>query len=508
METYAVFGNPIAHSKSPFIHQQFAQQLNIEHPYGRVLAPINDFINTLNAFFSAGGKGANVTVPFKEEAFARADELTERAALAGAVNTLMRLEDGRLLGDNTDGVGLLSDLERLSFIRPGLRILLIGAGGASRGVLLPLLSLDCAVTITNRTVSRAEELAKLFAHTGSIQALSMDELEGHEFDLIINATSSGISGDIPAIPSSLIHPGIYCYDMFYQKGKTPFLAWCEQRGSKRNADGLGMLVAQAAHAFLLWHGVLPDVEPVRVEFYSKLVPEPKDKDRTSLAWQAYGLQQTRTAEAYDSLIKGSATVIFVAQPSEGQKKRAEEAGVKLKYTAFAREAFVFIVDINNPVNSLSEHQVKDIFSGKTSRWNKVGGSDEHIKVWQRPEDSGSQTIMKGLVMQDTPMLPAKKSTVIDLMGGLITEVADYQNTPSSIGYTFHYYVTRMNDNMLKMRKQIKLLAINGVAPTEENIRNGTYPYIVDAYMVTRENPTPETQKFVDWFRVEFYSNDR
>ena len=175
METYAVFGNPIAHSKSPFIHQQFAQQLNIEHPYGRVLAPINDFINTLNAFFSAGGKGANVTVPFKEEAFARADELTERAALAGAVNTLMRLEDGRLLGDNTDGVGLLSDLERLSFIRPGLRILLIGAGGASRGVLLPLLSLDCAVTITNRTVSRAEELAKLFAHTGSIQALSMDE---------------------------------------------------------------------------------------------------------------------------------------------------------------------------------------------------------------------------------------------------------------------------------------------------------------------------------------------
>lgn len=270
METYAVFGNPIAHSKSPFIHQQFAQQLNIEHPYGRVLAPINDFINTLNAFFSAGGKGANVTVPFKEEAFARADELTERAALAGAVNTLMRLEDGRLLGDNTDGVGLLSDLERLSFIRPGLRILLIGAGGASRGVLLPLLSLDCAVTITNRTVSRAEELAKLFAHTGSIQALSMDELEGHEFDLIINATSSGISGDIPANPSSLIHPGIYCYDMFYQKGKTPFLAWCEQRGSKRNADGLGMLVAQAAHAFLLWHGVLPDVEPVIKQLQEEL----------------------------------------------------------------------------------------------------------------------------------------------------------------------------------------------------------------------------------------------
>ncbi|TGB79783.1 ABC transporter ATP-binding protein [Escherichia sp. E4694] len=239
--------------------------------------------------------------------------------------------------------------------------------------------------------------------------------------------------------------------------------------------------------------------PLYASAYYELVPEPKDADQNSLAWQAYGLQQTRTAEAYDSLIKGTATVIFVAQPSEGQKKRAEEAGVKLKYTAFAREAFVFIVDIKNPVNSLSEQQVKDIFSGKVSRWNKVGGGDDRIKVWQRPEDSGSQTVMKGLVMQDTPMLPAKKSTVIDLMGGLITEVADYQNTPSSIGYTFHYYVTRMNDNMLKMRKQIKLLAINGVAPTEENIRNGTYPYIIDAYMVTRETPTPETQKFVDWF---------
>ncbi|MCD3100581.1 shikimate dehydrogenase, partial [Salmonella enterica] len=188
METYAVFGNPIAHSKSPFIHQQFAQQLDIVHPYGRVLAPINNFINTLDAFFAAGGKGANITVPFKEEAFARSDELTERASLAGAVNTLKRLEDGRLLGDNTDGIGLLSDLERLNFIRPGLRILLIGAGGASRGVLLPLLSLDCAVTITNRTASRAEALAKIFAHTGSVHATDMDKLDGCEFDLIINAT--------------------------------------------------------------------------------------------------------------------------------------------------------------------------------------------------------------------------------------------------------------------------------------------------------------------------------
>lgn len=262
MEPYAVFGNPIAHSKSPSIHQQFAQQLQIEHPYGRVLAPVDDFVNTLNAFFTGGGKGANVTVPFKEEAFARADELTERAALAGAVNTLKRLDDGRLLGDNTDGIGLLSDLERLSYIRPGLRILLIGAGGASRGVLLPLLSLDCSVTIVNRTASRAAELANVFAHTGSVQSLSMDALGDREFDLIINATSSGINGEIPAIPPSLIHTSVCCYDMFYQKGNTPFLSWCQEHGAKECADGLGMLVGQAAHAFLLWHGVLPEIEPV------------------------------------------------------------------------------------------------------------------------------------------------------------------------------------------------------------------------------------------------------
>lgn len=262
MENYAVFGNPIAHSKSPFIHQQFAEQLQIVHPYGRVLAPIDAFIPTLNAFFSAGGKGANVTVPFKEEAFERADELTERASLAGAVNTLKRLEDGRLLGDNTDGIGLLSDLERLAFIKPGFRVLLIGAGGASRGVILPLLSLDCAVTITNRTFTKAQTLAALFAHTGSVNVVALDKLTGHEFDLIINATSSGIGGEIPAIPASLVSSHIYVYDMFYQKGNTPFLNWCEQHGAKHLADGLGMLVGQAAHAVLLWHGVLPAVEPV------------------------------------------------------------------------------------------------------------------------------------------------------------------------------------------------------------------------------------------------------
>lgn len=262
MEPYVVFGNPVAHSKSPLIHQQFASQLEIDHLYGKALAPVDDFVNTLNAFFDNGGKGANVTVPFKEEAFARADELTERAALAGAVNTLKRLDDGRLLGDNTDGIGLLSDLQRLAFIRPGSRVLLVGAGGAARGVILPLLSLDCALTITNRTWSRAQTLAELFAHTGSVQAAEMASLAEREFDLIINATSSGMGGDIPALPQEIIRPQTYCYDMFYQKGSTPFLAWCEKLGAVNRADGLGMLVGQAAHALFLWHGVLPEVEPV------------------------------------------------------------------------------------------------------------------------------------------------------------------------------------------------------------------------------------------------------
>lgn len=262
METFAVFGNPIKHSKSPLIHKLFAEQQQINHPYGRVLAPVNNFLETLEAFFSSGGKGANITMPFKEQAFSRADELTERAALAGAVNTLKRLEDGRLLGDNTDGIGLLSDLQRLSLVKPRNRILLLGAGGAARGVLLPLLSLDCAVTITNRTFSRAQELAALFNHMGSVQAVEQQRLDGHEFDLIINATSSGIDGGIPQIPVSLLSHNVICYDMFYQKGMTPFLSWCTEHGVEHYADGLGMLVGQAAHAFFLWHGVLPDISPV------------------------------------------------------------------------------------------------------------------------------------------------------------------------------------------------------------------------------------------------------
>lgn len=166
MEKFAVFGNPIGHSKSPRIHALFAAQTGIEHPYGTVLAPLDGFETSLQAFIRAGGLGANVTVPFKERAYSAASELSERAAMAGAVNTLKVLPNGELLGDNTDGIGLLTDLQRQQLIRPQDRILLVGAGGAARGVILPLLSFGCRLTITNRTFSRAQALADAFRHLG------------------------------------------------------------------------------------------------------------------------------------------------------------------------------------------------------------------------------------------------------------------------------------------------------------------------------------------------------
>lgn len=262
MDKFVVFGNPIAHSKSPRIHALFAEQTGIEHPYGTVLAPLDRFELSLQQFVAAGGKGANVTVPFKQRAYEVASELSDRAAMAGAVNTLKVLPGGYLLGDNTDGIGLLSDLERQQLIQPGCRVLLVGAGGAARGVILPLLSFGCKLVLTNRTFSRAQQLTTLFQHLAGIVALPMAQLDQQYFDLVINATAAGISGEIPTLPNSIVNSTSRCYDMFYQQGDTPFLSWARQLGVKHYADGLGMLVAQAAHAFFLWHGVMPDIEPV------------------------------------------------------------------------------------------------------------------------------------------------------------------------------------------------------------------------------------------------------
>lgn len=271
MAKFAVLGNPIAHSKSPRIHALFAEQTGIEHPYGAVLAPLEEFDSTLQQFIAAGGKGVNITVPFKERAYELATELSERAAMAGAVNTLKISPGGQLSGDNTDGIGLLSDLQYQQLIRPNDRVLLIGAGGAARGVILPLLSFGCEVVLTNRTFSRAQELAEVFQHLGEIVALPMDRLDQQHFDLVINATASGINGEIPALPNSIVNSSTRCYDMFYQQGITPFLAWAQQLGVQQYADGLGMLVAQAAHAFFFWHGVMPEVEPVLQQLRKEMV---------------------------------------------------------------------------------------------------------------------------------------------------------------------------------------------------------------------------------------------
>ncbi len=262
MPSFAVFGNPVAHSQSPRIHQLFASQTGITHPYGHILAPLDGFKAAINNFFHAGGLGANVTLPFKSEAFDLADVLTESAASSGAVNTLKLQEDGQLLGDNTDGIGLLTDLQRLGMIQSGDKILLIGAGGAARGVMLPLLQSGGQIVITNRTRTRAQELACQFQQKGNIRHMGFSDLAGEQFKLIINATSSGITGEIPHVPAAIVNINTRCYDMFYGRGLTPFLAWCQQQGSRTLADGLGMLVAQAAHAFLLWHNQLPDIAPV------------------------------------------------------------------------------------------------------------------------------------------------------------------------------------------------------------------------------------------------------
>ena len=261
MDRYGVFGNPIGHSKSPQIHTLFAAQTGQALCYEALLAPLDDFPGYARAFFQQG-LGANVTVPFKEQAFRMADQLTERARRAGAVNTLKKLEDGRLLGDNTDGAGLVGDLLNAGVALAGQRILLLGAGGAVRGVLEPLLAQQpAALIIANRTVSKAEQLALEFGELGTLSASTFTDL-AEPVDLIINGTSASLGGELPPLVDSLIQPGhTFCYDMMYAARPTAFCEWAAALGAKTR-DGLGMLVEQAAEAFELWRGVRPDTAPV------------------------------------------------------------------------------------------------------------------------------------------------------------------------------------------------------------------------------------------------------
>jgi shikimate dehydrogenase len=253
---FAVFGNPIAHSRSPQIHQAFAAQRGVSMDYQRILAPLEDFPGAVKQFFAEGGVGANVTVPFKEEAWHLCDTLTDRARSAGAVNTLWQ-EDGKLHGDNTDGVGLVTDLRNnLNWPLRDQHILILGAGGAVRGVLGPLLAEQPAqIRIANRTEEKARDLALMFAGRGvPVFGGGLQDTRG-PYDLIINATSAGLSGEMPALPPSLISATTRCYDMIY--GDTPFLRWAAEHQCHARADGLGMLVEQAAEAFQRWHGWRP-----------------------------------------------------------------------------------------------------------------------------------------------------------------------------------------------------------------------------------------------------------
>ncbi|MBD3876902.1 shikimate dehydrogenase [Pseudomonas kunmingensis] len=269
MDRYGVFGNPIGHSKSPQIHALFAAQTGHALCYEALLAPLDDFPGFARTFFR-DGQGANVTVPFKEQAYGMADQLTERARRAGAVNTLKKLEDGRLLGDNTDGTGLVSDLLNAGVSLAGQRILLLGAGGAVRGVLEPLLAQKpAALIIANRTPSKAEQLVQEFAELGPLSASTFADL-AEPVDLIINGTSASLGGELPPLADSLIRPGqSFCYDMMYAARPTAFCQWAAALDADTR-DGLGMLVEQAAEAFELWRGVRPDTAPVLAELRRQL----------------------------------------------------------------------------------------------------------------------------------------------------------------------------------------------------------------------------------------------
>jgi len=285
-DRYAVIGNPISHSKSPRIHGLFAHQTGQDLSYEALLAPLDDFPATVQDFIAAGGRGCNVTVPFKEQAYTLAKKLTPRARAAGAVNTLS-VEGGKLVGDNTDGAGLLTDItQNLGATVAGKRVLLLGAGGAARGVVMPLLEqVPAGLTIANRTATKAEALAREFSSIAAFiiadPALQKkggrppqlpllgggyEDFAGRQFDIVINATSAGLSDAELPIDISVFAPGALAYDMMYGR-ETPFMRLAAEAGV-RCADGLGMLVEQAAEAFFVWRGVRPQTAPVIAEMRS------------------------------------------------------------------------------------------------------------------------------------------------------------------------------------------------------------------------------------------------
>ena len=272
MDQYAVFGNPIGHSRSPWIHARFARQTNQSLAYRAEEIPLNAFEDRVQAFFAAGGAGLNITVPFKERAWAMCDLRSDAASAAGAVNTLFTNATGQLCGENTDGVGMMRDIIcNHGGTVAGKTVLLVGAGGAVRGVMPSLLAEGPAsVMIVNRTVTRAQELATLFHTSIPVAATGYENLTDKSFDLIINGTSAGLQGELPPLPDSIVGADTWCYDMVYGRGDTAFQRWAKGLGATAALNGIGMLVEQAAEAFSIWRGVKPDTTDAIAELQREL----------------------------------------------------------------------------------------------------------------------------------------------------------------------------------------------------------------------------------------------
>ncbi|AKH37486.1 MULTISPECIES: shikimate dehydrogenase [Nitrosomonas] len=261
---YAVIGNPIHHSKSPLIHKLFAQETRQDMQYEAILAPLDGFESTVRAFQQRGGMGMNVTLPFKLEAYALSTRLTDRANAAQAVNTLKFIGNNDILGDNTDGAGLMQDIEinqRVSIA--GKNILLMGAGGAARGTIMPLLTLKPRLlAIANRTKEKAQVLQRQFSAHGNVLSGHYHDFSGESFDIIINATSASLHDELPSLPEGIFSKESLAYDMMYSQELTPFLRFAQQQGVIKLVDGIGMLVEQAAESFFLWRGIRPETKKV------------------------------------------------------------------------------------------------------------------------------------------------------------------------------------------------------------------------------------------------------
>lgn len=267
MDNYGVMGNPIQHSKSPAIFRLFAEQTKQQLHYASILVALDGLSSALTEFKKEGGKGVNITLPFKHRAFSLVDSVSERAQRAEAINTIQFNEDGTLFGDNTDGVGLVRDIltnHKVSI--KNKRILVLGAGGAVRGVLDAIIGEQPSeVVVSNRTENKAVALAEAFADVGPIIACPLSLLENNSFDMVINGTSASLQDEMLDLPGSILKEGAFCYDMVYGKGLTPFLRWAREQGAVTCVDGLGMLVEQAAESFYLWRKIKPETGSILSE---------------------------------------------------------------------------------------------------------------------------------------------------------------------------------------------------------------------------------------------------